>query len=172
MSTSSQSLFLGADLSVLPFLVADDGATVDLATRARLIRPGSLAVLRRSFPALPVDDRAVELTDLDVMSGRQNLAQALILRLLTPRGSLAALGHGAYGSRLSELIGQPRNAATRALCRAFVLEVVAQEPRVEDQAVSLTFDVEREDVSSFQFTLAVQPRDGGAPLGLSLGVAL
>jgi phage baseplate assembly protein W len=106
------------------------------------------------------------------MSGRQNLAQALILRLLTPRGSLASLGHAAYGSRLGELIGKPKNAATRALCRAFVLEVVAQEPRVVDKAVSLTFDVEREDVSSFQFTLIVQPRDDGDPLGLSLGVAL
>jgi phage baseplate assembly protein W len=164
--------FLGDDLSVLPFLVADDAAAVDLATRARVLRPGALSVLRRSFPSLPLPSRATELTDLDVMSGRQNLAQALILRLLTPRGSLAALGHGAYGSRLSELIGQPKNAATRALCRAFVLEAIAQEPRVEDQAVALAFDVDREDVSSFQFTLVVQPRDGGDPLGLSLGVAL
>jgi len=164
--------FLGADLSVLPFLVADDAASVDLGTRGRRLAPGAAAVLRRSFPRLLVPDPATEVVDLDVMSGRQNLAQALILRLLTPRGSLASLGHAGYGSRLGELIGKPKNAATRALCRAFVLEVVAQEPRVEDKAVSLTFDVEREDVSSFQFTLIVQPRDGGDPLGLSLGVAL
>jgi phage baseplate assembly protein W len=163
---------LGTDLSVLPYLVADDAASVDLSTRARLVRPGTLSVLRRSFPALQAFDRATELADLDTLTGRENLAQALILRLLTPRRSLAALGHAAYGSRLSELIGKPKNAATRALCRAYVLEVVAQEPRVEDQAVALSFDVAREDVSSFQFTLVVQPRAGGDPIGLSLGVAL
>jgi len=164
--------FLGTDLSVLPQLVADDAASVDLTRRARPISPGTLALLRQSFPALKVDANTTELADLDTLTGRENLAQALILRLLTPRGSLAALGHASYGSRLSELLGKPKNAATRALCRAYVLEVVAQEPRVEDQAVALAFDVERETVSSLQFTRVLQPRDGGDPIGLALGVAL
>jgi phage baseplate assembly protein W len=172
MALDPTALFLGADLAVLPFLVADDAASVDLATHANRLRPSAAAVLRRSFPRLLLPQQASEVVDLGVMTGRQNLAQALILRLLTPRGSLAALGHAAYGSRLGELIGQPKNTATRALCRAFVLEVVAQEPRVEDKAVSLTFDLEREEISSFQFTLVVQPRNEDAPLGLSLGVAL
>ena len=163
---------LGTDLSVLPAMVADDAASVDLATRGRVLRPGALGVLRRSFPLVSIADGTTELSDLDILSGRQNLAQALILRLLTPRGSLAGLGHAAYGSRLAELLGEPKNDTTRALCRAYVLEVVAQEPRVEDAAVALTFDAEREDASSFQFTLVVRPRSGGDPLALSLGVAL
>jgi phage baseplate assembly protein W len=163
---------LGTDLSVLPAMVADDAASIDLTTRARVLRPGALALLRRSFPSVRIADGTTELWDLDTLTGRQNVAQALILRLLTPRGSLAALGHAAYGSRLSELIGQPKNDATRALCRAYVLDVVAQEPRVEDTAVALSFDVDREDVSSFQFTLVVQPRAGGDPVALSLAVGL
>lgn len=163
---------LGTDLSVLPSMAADDAATADVTTRARVARPGELASIRRSFPSAQILDGAMEVSDLATLSGRENLAQALILRLLTPRGSLAALGHGAYGSRLSELIGSPKNAATRALCRAYVLEVVAQEPRVEDTAVALDFDLDRETVSSFEFTLVVKPRAGGDPVGLSLGVSL
>jgi phage baseplate assembly protein W len=163
---------IGTDLSVLPTLVADDASSVDLTSRTHPVRPNALSLLRRSFPTVRALDGSTELADLDTLTSRNNLAQALILRLLTPRGSLAALGHASYGSRLGELLGSPKNAATRALCRAYVLEVVAQEPRVADKAVALSFDVDREDISSFQFTLVVQPRAGGDPLALSLGVAL
>lgn len=163
---------LGTDLSVLPSMVADDAASADVTTRARVARPGELASIRRDFPSARVLDGALEVSDLATLTGRENLAQALILRLLTPRGTLSSLGHGSYGSRLSELIGQPKNTATRALCRAYVLEVVAQEPRVEDTAVALEFDLDRETVSSFEFTLLVKPKAGGEPVGLSLGVAL
>jgi len=150
---------LGTDLAVVTGFVAHDAAQIDLAPRRRPIRGPALA-------------GATEAIDLDTFGGRENLAQALILRLLTPRGSLAALGHGEYGSRLGELIGQRKTAALRNLCRAFVLEVVAQEPRVDDRAVDLSFDPESEDASTFVFTLVVQPRSGGDPLGLSLGVTL
>jgi phage baseplate assembly protein W len=115
---------------------------------------------------------ASEAYDLAVVGGRENLAQALLLRLLTPLGSLAALGHAGYGSRLHTLIGRNKTGALRNLCRAFVLEVVAQEPRVEDSAVSLTFDPAAETVSSFVFSLEVRPRTNGTPLGLSVEVEL
>lgn len=164
---------LGIDLTVLPNLVAHDAATSDLVGRATPVRANTLGVLQRSFPRLAVYGTGpAELADLATMSGSKNLAQALILRLLTPRGSLAALGHAAYGSRLGELIGQRKNTATRALCRAYVLEVVAQEPRVEDTAVDLAFDLDRETPSSFQFTLVVQPKGGADPLGIALEVGL
>lgn len=163
---------LGTDLVVLPLLVAADAQTVDIATRARPVKPTTLPILAAAFPGLRVfQTEPRELTDLAVFDGRNNLAQALLLRLVTPRGALAALGHAGYGSRLSELIGRPKTAATRALCRAYVLEVVAQEPRVEHTAIALSFDVERETASSFQFTLVVQPLDGD-PLSLSLEVGL
>jgi len=151
---------LGIDLTVLPFLIAHDAAEVDLVRHSR----------PRSRPERT--EGSGELFDLDVIAERRNLAQALILRLLTPRGSLKGLGHAQYGSRVHELIGQRKTTALRNLCRVYVLEVVAQEPRVEDKAVALTFDPLAETQSSFVFTLAVQPKAGGDPLGVSLEVGL
>jgi phage baseplate assembly protein W len=151
--------FLGRDLLVVPHFQAHDASPVDLVRTRRPI-----------VGRLP--SGAMEAFDLSVVSGRENLAQALILRLLTPRGSLAALGHAGYGSRLVELIGRPKVDATRHLCRAFVLEALAQEPRVEPKAVSLTFDSEAETPSSLRFTLAVRPRDGGDPVAFALEVGL
>jgi phage baseplate assembly protein W len=68
--------------------------------------------------------------DIGIVSGRDNLAQAVILRLLTPRGELAELGHPEYGSRLHELIGNLHTATTRNLVRLFILESLQQEPRI------------------------------------------
>jgi phage baseplate assembly protein W len=62
--------------------------------------------------------------------GLENLAQAVILRLLTPRGELAPLGHPDFGSRLHELIGQENNTARRNLAKLFILEALKLEPRV------------------------------------------
>jgi phage baseplate assembly protein W len=153
------SNFLGIDLAVVPNFVAHDAAEVDLSTRVRAIRG-------------PLPLGATQAVDLTTLDDRQNLAQALILRLLTPRGSLKALGHGEYGSRLHELIGQPKNPATRNLCRAFILEVVAQEPRVENKAVEISFDPLQEQVDSFVFTLAVLAIRDGDPLSVTLEVGL
>lgn len=160
---------LGTDLNALPFLVAQDASEVDLARRPRPLTAHGAALL-----ADVGHDSAGERDawDLDVVSGRRNLAHALILRLLTPRGSLGELGHAAYGSRLHELVGERKTPALRNLCRAYVLEAIAQEPRVLDTAVSLDFDLDAEDGSSFVFTLAVAPRDGGPPLDLALELGL
>src|SRR5947209_14155752 len=59
--------------------------------------------------------RLVNRLDLQVVSGTDNLAQAVLMRLLTPRGELAALGHPEYGSRLHELVGRQNTATTRNL---------------------------------------------------------
>ena len=162
--------YLGTDLVVIPYHAAQDAGQYDLATRVRVLRdppPGEGV-----FPVQGGKQSQGEVTDLATFSGRENLAQALILRLLTPRGSLAQLGHASYGSRLGELIGQPKTQALRNLCRAFVLEAVAQEARVEPKAVSFSFDLQAETLSSIVFILAVQPVQGGEPLSLSLEVAL
>jgi len=150
---------LGTDLVVAPFLVAHDAAEIDLSTTTRPAR-GLLA------------PSALEAFDLAVIHGRQNLAHALLLRLLTPLGSLAALGHSGYGSRLHELIGQRKSTVTRNLCRLFVLEVVRQEPRVDDAAAALVFETDEETPSSFAFRLEVRPVDGGDPVALGLEVGL
>jgi len=159
MANGSDSI-LGVDLMVIPNMVAHDASALDLVARSRVLRQ-----------RLPGSD-ALEVTDLLTINSRENLAQALMLRLLTPRGSLAALGHASYGSRLHELIGRNKTDPLRNLCRAFILEVVAQEPRVEDQAVEVTFHADEETASSFVFTLAVKPRTGDAPIGLTLEVGL
>jgi phage baseplate assembly protein W len=69
--------------------------------------------------------------DFIARAGLENLAQAVILRLLTPRGEIAALGHPEYGSRVHELIGQENNTAKRNLLKLFVLEALKFEPRIE-----------------------------------------
>src|SRR5438876_1219252 len=131
---------LGIDLAVIPFLKAHDASAQDLSTRVKPF-----------VGVAPVG--AAQPVDLAIMEDRENLAQALILRMLTPRGSLAALGHSAYGSRLHELIGRRKNPALRNLCKAFVLEIVAQEPRVVNTAVDVVFDPLQEAQDSFVFTL-------------------
>jgi phage baseplate assembly protein W len=68
--------------------------------------------------------------DFVAVDGFENLAQAVILRLLTPRGELAALGHPEYGSRVHELIGQQNNTSRRNLLKLFILEALKNEPRV------------------------------------------
>jgi phage baseplate assembly protein W len=158
----------GTDLALVPNLVAHDAIEVDLSTRPRPLG-AHLRTQLQQLTAAEVAER--EAFDLAVIDGRRNVAHALLLRLLTPRGSLADLGHAEYGSRVHELIGQRKTAALRNLCRAYVLEVVAQEPRVEQAAVALDFDVDVETASSFAFTLAVKPA-GGESLDLSLEVGL
>ena len=62
-----------------------------------------------------------QMVDLTIASGRDNLAQAIIMRLLTPRGELAALGHPQYGSRLHELVGEVNTETKRNLVRLYIL---------------------------------------------------
>ena len=66
-----------------------------------------LALERRGTGVRTSDRDGVELAerrgDLAVATGRENLAQALLNRLHTRRGALAALGHPGYGSRLHTL---------------------------------------------------------------------
>ena len=148
---------LGKDLRVLPYFSATDSSSLDLLSSDRLAQKSG---------------GKEELSDLSVFDGRENLAQALTLRLLTPKGSLRALGHANYGSRLHELIGELKNQANRNLCRLFVLETVAQEPRVEDKAVAFSFDLNRETASSFYFDLAVKPITEDSIVNVSLEVGL
>jgi phage baseplate assembly protein W len=68
--------------------------------------------------------------DLGITSGHDNLAQAVIIRLLTPYGELSGLGHPTYGSRVHELIGRPNNETTRNLLRLRILETLKQEARI------------------------------------------
>lgn len=69
--------------------------------------------------------------DLEVAAGITAAEQMLVNRLKTQRGELAALGHPEYGSRHHELIGQPNVDRTRNLIKLYVLQALADEPRVQ-----------------------------------------
>ncbi|MBU1054939.1 MAG: GPW/gp25 family protein [Proteobacteria bacterium] len=142
----------GSDLFVVPWLTAHDAAEIDIVTKRK--------------------GRTTQVVDPDTATDRVLIAQALILRLLTPRGTLESLGHLSYGSRLHELIGRRKTEALRNLCRLYVLETVAQEPRVEAKAVRVIFDRKSETPSSFVFTLEVRPVNEQETLTLSLEVSI
>lgn len=175
---------LGTDLKVLlgpSGFGAHDAAALDLRTRPTVPQrdPVSRPGLIRTTPQdavpqgwQPEPPGANELTDLAGITGRENVAQALTLRLLTPKGSLAELGHAGYGSRLGELIGQGKTEALRGLCRAYILEAVREEPRVEDKPLAITFDRDQEQPWDFVVQIAVRPVTGGDPVTLGLQVAL
>jgi phage baseplate assembly protein W len=94
--------------------------------------------------------------DLATVSGRDNLGQAVIMRLLTPRGELEAVGHAEYGSRLHEMIGLENTATNRNLIKLHILESLKQEPRIEEtRVVSVTPHQFRRDL--VQVRLEVKP---------------
>jgi phage baseplate assembly protein W len=102
---------------------------------------------------------------------RDNLSQALILRLLTPLGSMAPLGHPGYGSRLVELIGGENDEITRNRARLYVIEAVGQEPRVA-ALTQLALSVARDRPDALWIELSVTPIGEGDPLAIGLEILL
>lgn len=93
-------------------------------------RPGNdLCVIQRPQRAFPGERAPVDLRTVD---GVENLQQALLLRFLTPLGELAPLGHPRYGSRLFELVGELNNETSRNRAKMYVLQALADEPRVKE----------------------------------------
>src|SRR5918995_1791759 len=91
---------------------------IGLTLRRSELRPVyTVATERRRIPGRP--ERFVDVGGVD---GRENLGQAIIMRLLTPRGELSELAHPDYGSRLHELIGRQNTETTRNLVKLFILE--------------------------------------------------
>lgn len=132
-----------------------------------------LRLARRAFDQLTSDREKVDLLadggDLRKVTGRENLAQALINRLLTRRGELAVLGHPSYGSRLHLLAGGPNNARTRGLAEIYIRESLAEEPRVRT-VTRIAFapparGLERE---TLYVSISVQPAGRGDDLTLIL----
>lgn len=78
---------------------------------------------------LPGEDPVL---DVGSVGGDQNLEQAIITRLLTPRGELDGLAHPEYGSRLHELIGRQNTPTVRNLVKLFILDSLQGEPRIEE----------------------------------------
>lgn len=70
--------------------------------------------------------------DFRLAEGRENLSQALTLRLITPQGMLSKVGHSSYGSRLYELIGELNNPTNRKLVELYTRETLVQDLRVKE----------------------------------------
>jgi phage baseplate assembly protein W len=69
---------------------------------------------------------------LDSISGIDNLAQALTMRLLIDQGELTQLAHPRYGSRLKELLGETLDTANLELMRRYVKHTLLSDPRVAE----------------------------------------
>jgi phage baseplate assembly protein W len=78
---------------------------------------------------LPGEERVL---DMGTVGGDQNLEQAIIMRLLTPRGELDGLAHPEYGSRLHELIGRQNTPTVRNLVKLFILDSLQGERRIKE----------------------------------------
>jgi phage baseplate assembly protein W len=103
------------------------------------------------------------LTDFGVVAGRDNLGQAILMRLLTPRGELAALAHPEYGSRLHELIGSRNIATSQNLAKLYILESLQLEPRIQ-KVVNVTVTPAAGTRDRLNVSLAVQPAGDAAIL--------
>lgn len=156
---------LGSDLALtryvglpsgVPLEHADSWGTLDLQ-----VVPGGRGGLKR----------AGEVEDLGAVSARANLAQALVLRLLTRQGALASLGHPDYGSRLIELIGELNNDTTRNLARLFTIQAIMQEPRVR-QLLVLAVEPVTGQPNTIRVGFSLLPVDDDDPLALALEVTL
>jgi phage baseplate assembly protein W len=103
-----------------------------------------------------VPTRAGVHDDIGVVDGLDNLEQAVFLRLLTPLGELAPLGHPEYGSRLYELIGEQNTETRRNLARLFILQALALEPRIAE-VVEVVMAVDPAHREGVRVTIRARP---------------
>ena len=117
-------------------------------------------------PALR-QDVAPRVFDINIISGKANLVQSLILRLKTERGELAGLGHPNYGSRHHQLVGELNTESNRNLMKLYVLECLRQEPRLEAiQRVEVRPGQGRENRDKVDITIIVTMKGLPDPLNL------
>lgn len=127
-----------------------------------------LKLTRRVFNVQTSDREFVDMTesrsgDLQTVSGRDNLAQAIINRLLTRKGELARFGHARYGSRLYLLVGELNNLRTRARAELYIRECLQQESRIEE-IVEVSFNAPPRTLgrSELQAFVILKPIEGNA----------
>jgi phage baseplate assembly protein W len=101
-----------------------------------------LLKMTRDWQGLVLTDLAGTRTgDLELISGKANLIQAIRIRLATRQGELAEIGHPEYGSRLDTVIGEPNTEDTHRIIESLVRDALAQEPRIgEILSVEATAD--------------------------------
>jgi phage baseplate assembly protein W len=132
------------------------------------LRPVYLVPSQRR--TLSAAEGAHTLLDYETVDGKDNLAQAIVMRLLTPRGELTELGHPEYGSRLHELLGSPNSETRRGLAKLFVLEALAQEPRIAKVVdVTVTPHDERNDERRHLVDIVVRVQPIGTTDTVTIG---
>ena len=163
MALAATTTTLGIDVGLTHATFAGGGLPLDVADSWGGLDLG-IGAAGRGIPGHPGGD------DLTLAAERANLGQALILRLLTPLGSLAPLGHPGYGSRLTELIGERNDEAHRNLARLFTIQAVAQERRATLADLVVDVPAGRPDVIAIAFS--VLPVGSVDPLDLAVEVAV
>jgi phage gp46-like protein len=103
--------------------------------------------------------------DFETLPGADNLKQALLLRFLTPMGEMSILGHPTYGSRLYELIGELNIERTHNRAKMFVLQALADEPRVK-QVLSVKVTQNRAVREQMDVDISLIPVDSDTALNL------
>jgi phage baseplate assembly protein W len=104
-------------------------------------------------------------TDLETISGVENLQQALLLRFMTHVGEMSILGHSDYGSRLQELIGELNDDTNRSLVKLYTLEALEADPRVQEV---LSVDVIQDpgDRTRVDVSVSVKAIESNTPVNL------
>lgn len=137
-----------------------------------------LKLTRRGFDQLMSDRESVDLVtsvsgDVETVSGRANLAQAIVNRLFTRQGELGKLGHPKYGSRLHKLVGELNNTRIQGLAEIYIRECLAQEPRIQE-ITRLTFAPPSRgfDRNVLEVTITVKPRGDQSDLTFTIPINL
>ena len=137
--------------------------------------PGhDLATVRRRLTGraeLDEQTGADRLFDLDTYDGVDNLVQALLLRFLTPLGEMTPLGHPDYGSRLPELIGELNTETNRNRAKLYVLQALAQEPRVQ-KVLAVEVTQNGRDPAQMDIRASLLALDHDSPLNLVFALQL
>jgi phage baseplate assembly protein W len=102
----------------------------DLRLQLRRARLRPVYEVKTSVERIPSTQPPRRVLEFGTIEGEENLAQAIVVRLLTPKGELEELAHPDYGSRLHELIGRPNTPERRDLVKLYTLESLNAEPRI------------------------------------------
>ena len=111
-------------------------------------------------------DVRVSANDVETVSGVDNLAQALTMRILVDRGDLERLGHPRFGSEVSTLIGRRLDRENLELLRRFVKVALQRDPRVD--RVSSVSVAARQDVPGAVDVVARVKAKAGADVKLEV----
>lgn len=103
--------------------------------------------------------------DFTTVSGEDNLAQAVVMRLLTPMGELEHFGHRFYGSRLHEMVGRGNTETTRNLIRLRILESLHYEARIAE-IIEVTVVPVAHQRSTVDATIIVRASDASETLSI------